>query len=195
MSIRNYQSGAKKRKTTAEKLARHEQIIQQTSRIDTFTSPVSLNQNILVSSAETHDPLEVSNSQTSQIFDDQVEEELHPYDPLSLTDLTLTELVPKGDTTTTRLISAYETDLGLWKNISADMQAYFIMRGSVECQYIDDDLLNLSKSIKINTASARLLYLHVSTHLLLKNRIELGCAIHLLQVISTALYVSFYQQT
>ena len=33
MSIRNYQSGAKKWKTNAKKQAKHEQIIHQTSRI------------------------------------------------------------------------------------------------------------------------------------------------------------------
>ena len=66
MYIRNYQSGAKKRKTTAEKLAKHEQIIHQTSRMDTFTIPVLLNQDMLVSTiqfaAETKDSIEVANS-------------------------------------------------------------------------------------------------------------------------------------
>ena len=78
MSIRNYKSGAKRRKTTAEKQTKHEQIIHQTSRIDTFTIPVLLNQDILVSTiqfaTETNDSIEVTNSQTPQIFDDQFEE-------------------------------------------------------------------------------------------------------------------------
>ena len=57
-----------------------------------------------------------------------------------MTDLTLNEFAPKGDTTTTgpTVSSSYEIHLGLWKNISADMQAYFIMRGSVVCQHNDD---------------------------------------------------------
>ena len=142
MCSRNFESGAKKRKVAAEKKARYEQIIQQTSRIDTLIIPVSLKQERPISTIsiaiETNDPiLEVANSQTTHLLN--LEQESHPHDSLSRD---LTEIALKENTVTTTneqiISSSYETDLGLWQNISADMQSYFITRGNVECQHISD---------------------------------------------------------
>lgn len=48
-------------------------------------------------------------------------------------------------TTTTPKVP-YETDIGLWKEVSSDMQAHFIRVGSLVCQHKDEDFTQSKRS-------------------------------------------------
>ena len=72
------------------------------------------------------------------------------------------------------------------------MLAYFIMKGNAECQHKDDDFTKSKQIYKDQYRFCTTFYSPVSAHLLMKNRIEVGYAIHQLQVMSAALHASFY---
>lgn len=83
---------------------------------------------------------------------DVTEKEQHVHDEIASLSL-------KNPVTTTRPTVPCETDIGLWKEVSSDMQAHFIRVGIVWTVSIRmKTLQNLNAHMLISTASAQLLY-------------------------------------
>lgn len=133
MSLRKYESGAVKRKKAAENKLKEEGIIKQTARIETFFIQ-SVSDSVTSSSSSEMErtvvPVEHQEAQIHNQHDNgNVNKQPYGHEEASL--------IKENYANTSS--GLYETDLGLWKEVSSDIIAHFISVGSVDCQHKDDD--------------------------------------------------------